>query len=70
MLKVGDEIETWFSGRMSGKSTVLEIKPYTGLYKQFYTHDVRATALNTHAGSIWISINERDPSYAPAAATA
>jgi hypothetical protein len=38
---VGEKMRTWFSGEESGESTILEVTPYTGLYKQWFTYWVK-----------------------------
>lgn len=65
MLKVGDQIETWFSGRDDGLSTILEIRPYTGLYKSWFSHVVRATAPRTVRGWIEMSVKDTDERRSP-----
>lgn len=45
--KVGDTYPTWFSGNKEGLSTILEIKPYTGLYKEAFSKVLKLTAPNT-----------------------
>jgi len=54
MYKIGDKIETWFSGKEDGKSTILEIRPYEGKYKQYCTHVLKVTAPRTKRG--WMEI--------------
>jgi hypothetical protein len=56
--KIGEKIETWFSGSPDGKSTVMEVFPYTGKYKNFFTHVVKATAFNTTRGWMEFCVNE------------
>lgn len=60
-IKVGDEIETWFSGNKSGKSKVLEIQPYTGLFNKYFTHTIKLSAENTSRGYLLMSINIPQP---------
>ena len=47
---VGDKVLTWFSDEPDGKSTVLEVRPYTGWYKDMYTHILRLSAPRTKRG--------------------
>lgn len=43
---------------------VIAIRPYTGLYKQFFTHDVDIQAPNTHQGFMTASVNTlQDPDW-------
>lgn len=49
-LKVGDKYPTWYSGNANGLSTVLDIFPYTGPYKKWFTHVLRLTAPSTARG--------------------
>lgn len=44
---VGDYYPTWFSGRYDGRSVVLEVRPYTGRFPQWFTWVVRVTAPRT-----------------------
>jgi hypothetical protein len=60
-MKVGDQIETWFSGRDDGLSTVLAITPYRGRYTQWFTHTVRATAQRTQNGWLDMAVDLRQP---------
>ena len=50
--KVGDKTKYWSSGREDGIATVLEVRPYTGLYKQHFKYFVRLTSENLTKG--WI----------------
>jgi hypothetical protein len=52
--EVGDRVETWFSGRADGKSTVLAVEPYRGRYTQHFAWTVRVTAPNTNRG--WMEL--------------
>ena len=52
--KPGDEITVAFSGREDGKAEVLEVRPYTGAYPQWFTHIIKYRALNTRRG--WMEI--------------
>jgi len=61
MIKVGDQITTWFSDRWDGKSTVLAIRPYTGKYPQFFTHFLEVTAPRTRRRSLEVCYNSRSP---------
>ncbi len=58
---VNDRISTWFSDMPDGKSTVLAVYPYTGRYKEFFTHVLKLTAPRTHAGSLEMSYDARLP---------
>lgn len=48
-MKVGDKIPTWFSDKEDGLSTILEIKPYTGIYPQWFNCVLVLTAPRTMA---------------------
>jgi hypothetical protein len=50
MIKVGDKIETWFSGRADRMSTVLDIEPYSGRYPESFNCVLKLTALDTYRG--------------------
>lgn len=56
--KVGDKVLTWFSDNPDGKSTVLEVTPYTGLYTDMYTHVLKLTAPRTSRG--WMEMPVKD----------
>ena len=56
MVKVGDEVDIWHKG-----GTVMEIFPYTGLYKQWYNCVLRLTAPNTDRG--WMELAYYDEDY-------
>lgn len=58
--KVGDKTKYWSSGREDGIATVLEVRPYTGLYKQHFKYFVRLTSENTTKG--WIETCWAHPS--------
>ncbi len=60
MIKVGDKITTFFSGQPDSKSTVLEIFPYTGLYKESFDCVLRLTAPRTAAGYMDMAANSSD----------
>ena len=53
-LTVGDTYPTWFSDREDGLSTIMEIRPYTGVYKQWFTHILRLSAPRTKRG--WLEM--------------
>lgn len=57
-MKVGDRITTWFSDVPDGKSTIVAIHPYRGLYKASFTHVLVLTAPRTRAGTLEMSVNE------------
>ena len=48
--KVGDKYPTWFSGNADGLSIILDIFPYTGRYKDWFTHVIRLSAPSTMRG--------------------
>lgn len=52
--KVGDLIETWFSDKPSGMSTILAVEPYRGKYTQWFTYTLRVTAPRTRNG--WMEL--------------
>lgn len=60
-LKVGDLINTWFSDKYDGFSTILEIRPYqhkTGYrqkYADIFTHIIKVSAPRTKKG--WIEFS-------------
>jgi len=49
-IKIGDLYPTWYSDRPDKMSTVIDISPYTGRYKEFFTHVLRLTAPKTCRG--------------------
>ena len=52
--------DSWCKGdRPDGSSTVLSCVPYTGLYRQHFTHVLRLAAPNTHRG--WLEEAVRLP---------
>ncbi len=63
MLKVGDEFPVWWSTGVKRDgwnwATIIEITPYTGLYKQWFTHVLKLTSL-TPRGWIEMPINMED----------
>jgi len=46
--EVGDTIYTWASGREDGMATVLEVRPYTGRYPEFFSCIVTHTVERKH----------------------
>lgn len=43
--KIGSKMETWWSSRLpGGKTTVLKVEKYTGLFPQWYTWVVRLSS--------------------------
>ena len=52
--KVGDEIDTWFSGDASGKSRILEVRKYDGRYPKYFKYILKVTAPTTMRG--WMEI--------------
>lgn len=52
-LQVGDSVPYWISGMPDGLCTVLEIKPYDGLFTQFFNYFIRLSAANTDRGWAW-----------------
>ncbi len=58
-LNVGDKLSTWFSDRPDGKSTVLAVYPYSGRYKEHFTHVLKLTAPRTWAGSLEMAYDAR-----------
>jgi hypothetical protein len=60
-MKPGDRLKTWFSDQPDGKSTVVGIWPYTGRYKEDFTHSVELTAPRTRAGTLIMSVNLNKP---------
>ncbi len=55
--KKGDKIEMCICGSKDGKETVLDVYPYTGVYKEHFTHVVRYTALRTRRGWMEIAVD-------------
>ena len=45
--KVGDQLDMWFQG-----GCVVNVRPYTGKYPQFFTLIVSVTAINTRRGTM------------------
>lgn len=56
MPKVGDTHPTWFSDREDGLSTILEVRPYDGIFKQWFTWVIVVTAPRTKKGSMELSV--------------
>jgi hypothetical protein len=54
--KVGDKVLTWFSDKPDGKSTILEVRPYDGCYKQWFKYVVRVSAPRTSRG--WMEMSQ------------
>lgn len=48
--EIGKKIETWFSDSEDGKSVILDIKPYTGKYKEYFTLVIKVSAPRTKRG--------------------
>jgi hypothetical protein len=59
-VKVGDKLTTWFSGLPDGKSTIMNIRPYTGRYKEHFTHFIELTAPKTTRGTLEMAVKESD----------
>jgi len=57
---VGDKVLTWFSDESDGKSTVLEVIPYTGRYTDMYTHVLKLTAPRTSRGWMEMPVGDND----------
>jgi hypothetical protein len=57
--KVGDRTKYWSSGREDGIATILEIRPYTGRYPQWFKYIVRLTSENIRKG--WIETVWKHP---------
>ena len=56
-LKVGDTIRFWFNGGgINGESTVMEVLPYRGNYKDIFSHEIKITAANTRKGFMVIPV--------------
>lgn len=65
-LKVGDLYPVWwdtFDERPAGDhlALVMEIKPYTGRYTQWFTHILRLAAPRTNRGWLEMSVNLNEP---------
>ena len=60
-IKEGDEYPVWwYTGKREGSwnmAIVLEVKPYTGLYKHIYSKVLRLSAPNTKRG--WLEMSVR-----------
>jgi hypothetical protein len=48
--RAGDYVETWFSDRPHGCSIVLDVAPYRGHYRQWYSRVLRLSAPRTRRG--------------------
>lgn len=59
MIKVGDKIETWFSGQTDGLSTVVKVETYRGRYPEIFTHTLTVTAPRTGAGVLQMAYDDR-----------
>ena len=54
-MKVGRTMKFWFDGGLEdGKSRVLKVEEYTGLYKNYFKKVLRVTAKHTSKG--WVEI--------------
>jgi len=58
--KVGDRTKYWGSGREDGIATILEVRPYTGWYKQHFKYFVRLSSDSIRKG--WIETCWAHPS--------
>jgi hypothetical protein len=58
-VKVGDKIEFWGSGSPDGLSTVLEIRPYTGRYPEYYNCVLKLSAKRVDRG--WMEKTHKQP---------
>ena len=63
-MKIGDSIKVWwrtFTKSENGQNLaeILEIRPYTGPYKEF-THIVKLRAPSTKNGWLEMTVNETD----------
>jgi len=56
---VGRKIKSWFSGRKDGMSTILEVKPYTGIHKDHFDCILVLTS-NTKSGRTEMTANSKD----------
>lgn len=54
--KVGDKIATWFSDQPDDMSTVIAVRPYQGVYPQFFDWIVVVTAPRTGRGYVEMAI--------------
>jgi len=50
--KVGDKIQTWFSGQPDGMSTIVFVGPYTGGFRPHFTWNLTVTAPRTRKGTL------------------
>lgn len=57
---VGKTIPTWFSGNASGRSRIIDVRPYTGKYVTMFTHILVLTAPNTKIGQLEMAVHESD----------
>ena len=57
--KVGAAYPTWFSGNADGLSRIVAVKPYTGIYPQWFTHVLELTAPNTNKGTVEMTADAR-----------
>ena len=63
MIKIGDRVTTWFSDEPDGKSTVLEVKPYTGMYQQCFDTVLVVTAPRTRQGKMEMAFDSKGEIY-------
>ena len=54
--EIGSKMETWFSDRDDGMSTVVAVRPYTGKYPQWFTWVVTLTAPRTKKGTLEMAV--------------
>jgi len=55
--QIGDKVLTWFSDQSDGKSVVIDVTPYTGRYKDDFTHVLKLSAPRTRRGWMEMPIN-------------
>lgn len=58
-LFIGQRIKTWFSGERDGKSTILSIKPYSGIFPMFFDCTLTLSS-NTKSGKVEMPANLKD----------
>lgn len=55
-IRVGNKYPTWFSGNSDGLSTILDVYPYKGRYKDWFTHILKLSAPSTARGWMEMSV--------------
>jgi len=58
--KIGEKMETWFSGRADKMSRVIEVLPYTGKYPESFDCVLRLSAETSRKGYADMSWHSRN----------